>query len=178
MREGVTDVLGIEVPSTSPLFLSIVGVHVIVGLAAVICGAVAIFAKKRRGRHSRFGTYYCWSVVLTVVSAAALTSMRFFENLDVMALGVFCLGAVVLGRSALQRRWRGWVRLHIAGMGLSYILLLTAFYVENGEDLPVWDRLPPLAYWLAPGVIGAPIVILALWLHPLARKDANPRPRL
>ena len=35
------------------------------------------------------------------------------------------------GRVALRRRWRHWVRLHITGMGLSYTLMLMAFYVDN-----------------------------------------------
>jgi hypothetical protein len=169
MQDGVTNVAGIEIPSTSPLFLTIVGAHVLVGLAAVVCGAVAMLSKKRRGRHSRFGAHYYWSVIWTVATAAALTTMRFADNVDVMALGVLCLGAVMLGRIAVQRRWHGWVQLHITSMGLSYIFLLTAFYVENGEDLPLWDRLPPLAYWLAPGAIGVPIILLALRFHPLSR---------
>ena len=29
-------------------------------------------------------------------------------------------------------------------MGLSYILLLTAFYVDNGKSLPLWKDLLPL----------------------------------
>jgi hypothetical protein len=54
-------------------------------------------------------------------------------------------------------------------MGLSYVLLLTAFYVENGSSLPLWDRLPTIAYWLLPSAIGAPIIMAALLRHPLAR---------
>ena len=30
--------------------------------------------------------------------------------------------------------WRNWFRVHLAGMGLSYILMLTAFYVDNGKN--------------------------------------------
>lgn len=173
MQEAVTDVLGIEIPSTSPLFLAIVGVHVVVGIAAVSFGAVAIFSKKRRGQHSCFGVYYYWAVVWTVASAGVLTAMRFDDNLDVMALGLPCLAAALLGRRALQQRWRSWVPLHITLMGFSYILLLTAFYVENGEDLPLWDRLPAVAYWLVPSAIGIPIILLALRFHPLTRRVAR-----
>jgi hypothetical protein len=32
------------------------------------------------------------------------------------------------------------VKLHIISMGLSYVQMLTTFYVDNGDDLPVWDR--------------------------------------
>jgi hypothetical protein len=36
--------------------------------------------------------------------------------------------------------------------------MLTAFYVDNGPHLPVWDHLPTLAFWLLPTAIGAPII--------------------
>ena len=36
-------------------------------------------------------------------------------------------------------------------MGLSYMAMLTAFYVDNGPHLPLWDRLPTVAFWLLPG---------------------------
>jgi hypothetical protein len=51
---------------------------------------------------------------------------------------------------ARWRRWRNWVKLHITGMGTSYILLLTAFYVDNGKSLPLWRDLSSVAYWLTP----------------------------
>jgi hypothetical protein len=54
-------------------------------------------------------------------------------------------------------------------MGLSYILLLTAFYVDNGKSLPLWKELPPIAYWLLPAAVGMPLIIHALLRHPLAR---------
>jgi hypothetical protein len=61
------------------------------------------------------------------------------------------------------------VKLHITGMGTSYILLLTAFYVDNGKSLPLWRDLSPVAYWLAPAVVGVPLIVRALLWHPLAR---------
>jgi hypothetical protein len=44
-------------------------------------------------------------------------------------------------------------------MGGSYALLLTAFYVDNGPSLPLWNRLPPPAYWLIPNLIAAPLIL-------------------
>lgn len=61
----------------------------------------------------------------------------------------------------------GWLRIHIAGMGLPYILLLTASYVDNGPFLPLWRSLPVLAYWLGPSIVGLPILMRALLRHPL-----------
>jgi hypothetical protein len=54
----MTNVAGIEVPSTSPIFLTIVAIHVLLGLACIITGAVAMLSPKRQGRHPNFGTIY------------------------------------------------------------------------------------------------------------------------
>ena len=51
---------------------------------------------------------------------------------------------------------------HIAGMGIAYVAMLTTFYVDNGPHLPLWDRLPTLAFWLLPSAIGAPIIARAV----------------
>jgi len=44
-------------------------------------------------------------------------------------------------------------------------VLLTAFYVDNGPHLPVWDRLPAIAYWTLPSLVGLPLVIRAVRRH-------------
>jgi hypothetical protein len=49
--------------------------------------------------------------------------------------------------------------------------LLTALYVDNGPHLPLWDRLPALAFWFLPGVVAAPIIARALLA---ARRRASP----
>jgi hypothetical protein len=55
MSDGSTTLIGIEIPSTDPLFLAVVGIHIPLGLTCVILGAVAMLNKKQRGRHSSFG---------------------------------------------------------------------------------------------------------------------------
>jgi hypothetical protein len=50
-------------------------------------------------------------------------------------------------------------------MGLSYIVMVTAFYVDNGKNLPVWRDLPHVTYWLLPSVVGIPLVVRALFHH-------------
>jgi len=54
-------------------------------------------------------------------------------------------------------------------MGLSYVLLLTAFYVDNGKNLPLWNKLPQIAFWVLPAAAGIPFIIRALLRHPLVR---------
>jgi hypothetical protein len=59
-------------------------------------------------------------------------------------------------------------------MGSSYVLLLIAFYVDNGKSLPLWRDLPALAYWLVPAAIGIPLIVRAQLWHPLTRQPYQP----
>jgi hypothetical protein len=56
-------------------------------------------------------------------------------------------------------------------MGASYILLLTAFYVDNGKNLPAWKDLPESAYWLLLSAVGVPIIVYVLLRHPVTRMN-------
>ena len=47
-------------------------------------------------------------------------------------------------------------------MSASYILVLTAFYDDNGKHLPVWQYLPHQTYWLLPSAVGLPLIARAL----------------
>jgi hypothetical protein len=143
-------VLGIPIPSTSPVFLSIVAVHVIAGLICTIAGVVAMLAPKRHGRHPAAGTTYYWSLVVVFVSMTALSILRWPANNHLFVLGIASFGAAVVGRMAKRRAGAGWLRVHVTGMGISYVLLLTAFYVDNGPHLPLWRSLPPV------GALGPP----------------------
>jgi uncharacterized membrane protein len=165
--ENTTVVLGIPLPSTDPVFLAIVGVHVLVGLAAVITGAVAMLSKKGRGRHSNLGTLYFWCLFGVFVTMSALSFMRWADNYHLFILGTLSFASAYFGRTAARRRWHQWPRLHLTGMGASYILMLTAFYVDNGKNLPVWKELPEIAFWLLPSAIGVPVILYALFRHPL-----------
>jgi hypothetical protein len=44
---GVTIIAGIHIPSTSSLFLAVVGIHVLFGLTCTITGIVAMLSVKR-----------------------------------------------------------------------------------------------------------------------------------
>ena len=165
----MTVIAGIPIPSTSPFFLAGVAAHVLFGLTCVVTGAIAMLSEKRPGRHPTFGTTYFWSLAGAVVTAAALALARWADDQVLFLLAVLSFAAAVVGREARRRQWRGWPRWHMTGLGLSYIVLLTAFYVDNGKNLPLWRDLPPLAYWLAPSLVGLPILALAFLRHPLVR---------
>jgi hypothetical protein len=164
--EGVV-ALGIPIPSSAPLFLSIVAVHVAAGLVCAIAGIAAMLTAKRSGRHPTAGAVYYWSLVVVFLSMAALSILRWPHDTHLFVLGILSFGAGTIGRAARRRLWRGWLRLHISGMAISYILLLTAFYVDNGPHLPLWRSLPSLAHWLLPSLVGLPLLVWTLRRHPL-----------
>jgi len=170
---AVTVIAGIEIPSTSPVFLTLVGFHVLVGLACVVTGAVAMLSRKSPGRHPGFGAGYYWGLVVVFAAASALAATRWREDYHLFLLGAGSFSAAYIGRSARRQRRQGWARWHITSMGLSYILLLTAFFVDNGHSLPLWKDLPSITYWLTPGAVGIPLIVLALQRHPLARRLAS-----
>src|ERR1700726_1872822 len=132
MGDGITDIAGIEIPSTNPVFLTVVGVHVLLGLTCVVTGAIAMLSEKRAGRHPRNGTIYFWCLAGVFLTASGLTAVRWAEDYHLFVLGALSFAAAYLGRQVRRQRWRNWVRLHITGMGFSYVVMLIAFYVDNG----------------------------------------------
>jgi hypothetical protein len=167
MPEDMTIVFGIPVPSVDPVFLTVVRFHIVVGIVCVLAGVKAMLSRKGRGRHSTWGTIYYWCLAIVVGTATGLSVVRWAENYHLFLLGTGSLMAATVGRTALRQCW---VRLHITGMGLSYILMLTAFYVDNGKNLPLWRELPQWAFWVLPTLFGLPVVIYAILLHPLVRR--------
>ena len=168
MPGDTTIVFGVPVPSVDPVFLAVVRFHIVVGIACVVAGIAAMLSYKRRGRHSTFGTIYYRCLGLVVASATGLSVVRWAENYHLFFLGALSMIAATVARTALRHRWRHWVRVHITGMGLSYILMLTAFYVDNGKNLPLWRELPQWAFWVLPAGIGLPVMLYALLRHPLS----------
>jgi len=127
MTDEAIVVLGIPIPSSSPIFLSIVALHVAAGLVCAVTGIGAMLAPKRTGRHPTAGGVYYWSLVVVFQSMAALSILRWPEDVHLFALGILSFGSAAIGRRARRQLLRGWLRLHVAGMTISYILLLTAF---------------------------------------------------
>jgi len=173
---GIT-ILGIPIPSSSALFLTLVAIHVLAGIVCVLAGILAMLLRKGRGGHATAGSVYFSSLALVFITMTALAAMRWPHDNQLFTLGLLSIVSATIGRTAQRRAWPPRLRIHIASMGLSYILMLTAFYVDNGPHLPLWRSLPPLAFWLGPSLVGLPIILWALLRHPLARSAPNPTPR-
>ena len=178
MDEQVTVVAGIVIPSVSPIFLSLVALHLGVALIAVLCGLAAMLSQKQPGRHPRYGKLYFWALLAVFSTASALSFMRWAENYPLFIIGASAFASALIARTAIRARWRNWPRIHLIGMGSSYVLLLIAFYVDNGKNLPLWRDLPSVAYWAIPAAIGVPLILRTLLRHPLTRpKRIGIRPR-
>jgi uncharacterized membrane protein len=163
-------VLGIPLPSDNPVFLALVAIHIAFGLTAVIAGILAMLAPKGRGRHSRRGTVYFWALAGVFLTVSALSFVRWTEDFPLFFLGATSFGTALIAKWAIRR---GMVRLHLSSMGMSYVAMLTAFYVDNGKNLPLWRDLPQLAFWILPAAIGAPVI--AYYLFRLPASSVNRR---
>lgn len=163
------DVQGFLLPSNAPLFLIILSIHVLAGLTCVVAGVFAMLSKKQHGFHSKSGNIYYKFLWVVFITATIIAVLRWKEDYYLFILGSISFCSSFIGRQAIKNKWPKWSIIHITGMGLSYIFLLTAFYVDNGKFLPVWKDFHPLVYWLLPGMIGIPIIIRTLFLHPLSK---------
>ncbi len=154
-------ILGDQVGSAAPVFLAILAIHVMAGLTAVITGAVAALAGKGSPRHMRAGRWYYGAITVVFATATALAIMRWRQDYYLFVIGAIAFTAATIGYQH-RRRHRPGDTTHIIGMGIAYTAMLTAFYVDNGPHLPLWDRLPALAFWLLPSAIAAPLIARAV----------------
>jgi hypothetical protein len=163
-------ILGDHVGSTAPLFLAFLAVHVTAGLTAVVTGAIAALTRKGSRRHIRAGRWYYSAIGVVFATATALAVMRWRQDYYLLIIGSVAYAAATIGYLH-RRRHRPGDTGHIAGMGASYVAMLTAFYVDNGPHLPLWDHLPAFAFWLLPSAVGAPIIARAVTR---ARRTSRP----
>ena len=154
-------ILGDQVGSSAPVFLAFLAVHVIAGLTAVITGAVAALVRKGSPRHIRAGRWFYRAISVVFATATALSIMRWRQDYYLFIIGAVAFSAATVGYQH-RRRHRPGDSGHIIGMGIGYTAMLTAFYVDNGPHLPLWDRLPTLAFWLLPSAIAAPLIARAV----------------
>jgi uncharacterized membrane protein len=162
MSQLARQVFGLPIPEEGALFDAALTFHIAAGLTCVITGVLAATAPKRPGRHTLSGRIFFWSLAVVFISSTTMATLRFAQDWHLLVIGTVAFGAGCLGYLARRRRRPGWLRVHIPAMGGAYIALFTGFYVDNGPHLPVWDRLPGLAYWTVPSLVGMPLILRAL----------------
>jgi len=116
-------------------------VHIAADLTCVITGAIAFRSRKARGRHPSVGEVYNWGLAIVFATATGMAVIRWDESAYLFVLGAIAFSLGSNAFIARKRRWHGWFTLHAAGMSLSYVVLLTALYVDNGPRLPIWNLL-------------------------------------
>jgi hypothetical protein len=164
------EVDGIGMLFKSSAFFPMLGVHILAGLVCVVTGIVAIASGKRAGLHPICGTIYHWSLAVLVISAGFLAAARWIDDRVLFVLGVISFVASSVGRSTRTRRRQTWVGTHIISMGCSFIVMLTAFCVEEGKSLPGLSELPRLTYWFLPTLVGTPLIMRRLFRHRMSRR--------
>lgn len=141
------------------LDLLFVSIHIPAGLVALTAGVVAMLSRKGAWWHRKAGVTYLFAIAAIALTAVGLVSTRGpqFNHLLVFA-GL--AATLAFGGYLMRQINQG---LHISGMGLSYVVMVTAFYVDNGPKLPFWNQFPDIVFWVGPAAIGLPIIIRALW---------------
>jgi uncharacterized membrane protein len=155
----------------------LIPVHVACGVVAVLCGAGAMVSHKGSRRHRRFGRVHLVALVGLGATAPVLAAADWAHRWHLVVLGCAALGSAIAGFVAIRSGRPARVRVHIVGMGAGYIAMLTAFYVDNGPRLPLWDRLPVVVLWLLPGLVGGPLIVRALRRRQPGGRRAGTVPR-
>ena len=133
----------------------VLALHIASGTAGLVLGPLAMLAPKRRGRHTRLGGAYHWTMLVVCLSAATLAVLDWARIWWFLPIATFSYANALLGYLAVKIRWPGWLRQHIAGMGGSYIALVTALLVVNFGRSSV-------IVWFLPTIVGTPLIALTI----------------
>jgi hypothetical protein len=167
----------IEIPSDHPVFLTLIAIHVLAGLICVVSGIFAMLSKKQRGLHTKAGKTYWGFLWVVFITATIVAIVRWEHDYHLFILGVASFFSAYTARKAVLKKWKKWSIIHISGMALSYILLIIAFYVDNGRFLPFWKDINPAYYWAFPLVVGVPLTCWSLFTNPLSRNYFKHHPK-
>jgi hypothetical protein len=151
-------------------FLPLV-VHALAGLTSAVTGIVAFSVPKGPTRHHRWGTRYLWAYTVVFLTATILSVQRWSADAYLFVLAVLGYSLALGGYSMRRFRHTPWLRgllgeywviAHLVGMISSYVVLLTAFYVDNAHLFPGFNRLPTVVFWVAPSLIAVPFLVRSI----------------
>jgi hypothetical protein len=144
-------------------------VHALAGLTTAVIGIVAFSVPKDPARHHRWGDRYLWAYTVVFLTATILSAQRWQADAYLFVLAVLGYSFVLGGYSARRFREAPWLRralgeywviAHLTGMIASYVVLWTAFFVDNAHLIPGLQRLPTFTFWVAPTLIALPFLAL------------------
>jgi hypothetical protein len=165
-----TTVFGFPVPSDSKVFLAFIVFHIILGLTCALSGIVAMLSKKGQKTHIRAGKIYFIGMSTLFITIVVTSLQRWPYDIHLLIVGSAAYAFAFTGRQLAHNPKPGWTRLHTICMGLSFVLLVTGFYVDNGKNLPFWNQFPQLFFWIFPSAIGVPIILYVFFRHPMNRQ--------
>jgi len=151
-------------------FLPLV-VHALAALTTGVTGVITFSRPKRSVRHPRWGVRYLWAYTVVFLTAIILSVQHLPTDAYLVVLATIGYGFALAGYGArrfrqkpMLRRVLGkqWIVAHIVGMIGSYVVLWTAFYVDNAHLFPGLKELPTLTFWVLPTVIALPFLVLSL----------------
>jgi len=151
-------------------FLPLV-VHILAGLTTGITGVVMFSLPKRRGGHHRWESGYVWVYTVVFLTATMLSVQRWQADAYLFFLAVIGYGLALGGYGVRRFRQepqvgdmpgKPWLVVHIVGMIGSYVVLWTAFFVDNAQRIPGLNQLPPLTFWVLPSLIGLAFLVVSL----------------
>lgn len=146
-------------------------VHALAGLTAGVTGVVAFSVPKGPARHHRWGKRYLWAFTVVFLTATILSVQRWSADAYLFGLALLGYSLALAGYSARRFRHTAWLRrllgdwwviAHLSSMIASYVVLWTAFYVDNAHLFPGLNQLPTLTFWVAPAIIAVPFLFRSI----------------
>jgi len=133
--------------------------HIVSGYLALVIGIAAMTAPKKRGRHTFSGRIYFWLVNIVCTSAVTMAVIHWEVSSYLFYVAIFSFLFNLYGYLAFKKKWKNWMTAHIAGMGGSYIAIVTGFLVVNQKHTEWLNDMPSFFLWLLPTIIGTPFII-------------------
>ena len=146
--------------------------HIACGVVALVLGPIAMNASKRRGPHTRLGEVYHGAVFLVCLTAGMLAVLDWGRIGWFLPVAAFSYAFALLGYLSSKRRRAGWLRWHIAGMGGSYIAIVTALLVVNWRQLTGVPGIGSPWPWMLPTILGSPAIA---WVIRQVRLGRRPK---
>jgi len=152
-------------------FLLPLVVHALAAMTTGVTGVITFSRPKRSGRHPKWGVRYLWAYTIVFLTAIILSVQHWPTDAYLVVLATigysFALGGYGARRfrqKPMVRRMLGkqWISAHIFGMIGSYVVLWTAFYVDNARLFPGLKELPILTFWVLPTMIALPFLVVSL----------------
>jgi uncharacterized membrane protein len=160
-----------EIDGLPLAFILPLAVHILAGMTSAVTGIVAFSVPKGPTRHHRWGTHYLWAYTVVFLTATVLSVQRWQADAYLFVLAMLGYTLALGGYSVRRfrntpwlRRLLGeyWVIAHLVGMISSYVVLLTAFYVDNAHLFPGVNRLPTIVFWVAPTLVALPFLVRSI----------------